>query len=248
MSLNSVLEQFSPISLKEMDSVELMSRFDSKFIFPLLTLNEVLKNLNKYYRVLNIKGKNIHSYENLYLDDKENRFYNDHHSGKNPRFKVRHRKYLDSNMSFLEVKEKKNGRTNKNRISSTMWAEDFSDNQTKFLNDFSLPTKNLRKTIKTSYDRITLVSLLSSERITIDTNIQFSDKKSTVKTDEFVVAEIKQNKIQRDSPFYQRMRAMNLRRTNISKYIIGRILLDDKKSLKRNRFKSTLMKIQKIEK
>jgi hypothetical protein len=151
-------------------------------------------------------------------------------------------------MSFLEVKEKKNGRTNKNRISSTMWAEDFLDNQTKFLNDFSLPTKNLRKTIKTSYDRITLVSLLSAERITIDTNIQFSDKKSTVKTNEFVVAEIKQNRIQRDSPFYKRMRAMNLRRTNISKYIIGRILLDDKKSLKYNRFKSTLMKIQKIEK
>ena len=192
--------------------------------------------------------KNIHSYESLYHDDKENRFYNDHHSGKNPRFKVRHRKYVDSNMSFLEVKEKKNGRTNKNRISSTMWAEDFLNNQTKFLNDFSLPTKNLRKTIKTSYDRITLVSLLSAERITIDTNIQFSDKKSTVKTDEFVVAEIKQNKIQRDSPFYQRMRAMNLRRTNISKYIIGRILLDNKKSLKHNRFKSTLMKIQKIEK
>ena len=248
MGLNSVLKQFSPISLKEMDSVELMNRFDSKFIFPLLSLNEVLKNLNKYYQVLNVKGKNVHSYESLYLDDEKNRFYNDHHSGKNPRFKVRHRKYLDSNMSFLEVKEKKNGRTNKNRISSTMWAEDFSDNQTKFLNDFSLPTKNLRKTIKTSYDRITLVSLLSSERITIDTNIQFSDKKSTVTTHEFVVAEIKQNKIQRDSPFYKRMRAMNLRRTNISKYIIGRILLDDKKSLKHNRFKSTLMKIQKIEK
>lgn len=248
MSINSVLEQFSPISLKEMDSVKLMSRFDSKFIFPLLTLNEVLKNLNKYYRVLNIKGKNIHSYESLYLDDKENRFYNDHHSGKNPRFKVRHRKYVDSNMSFLEVKEKKNGRTNKNRISSTKWAEDFSDNQTKFLNDFSLPTKNLRKTIKTSYDRITLVSLLTAERITIDINIQFFDKKNTVTTHEFVVAEIKQNKIQRDSPFYKKMKAMNLRRTNISKYIIGRILLDDNKSLKNNRFKSVLMKIKEIEK
>jgi len=248
MSLNSNLKQFDSISLKEMDSVELMNRFDSKFIFPLLSLNEILKNLNRYYQVLNVEGKNIQSYENLYLDDEKNQFYNDHHSGKNPRFKVRHRKYIDSNISFLEVKEKRNGRTNKNRISSTQWAEDFSDNQTKFLNNFSLPTKNLRKTIKTSYDRITLVSLLSAERITIDINIQFSDKSNTVTTHEFVVAELKQNKIQRDSPFFKKMRDMNLRQTNVSKYIIGRILLDDKKSLKHNRFKSILMKIQKIEK
>ena len=93
-----------------------------------------------------------------------------------------------------------------------------------------------------------MVSLLTAERITIDINIQFFDKKNTVTTHEFVVAEIKQNKIQRDSPFYKKMKAMNLRRTNISKYIIGRILLDDNKSLKNNRFKSVLMKIKEIEK
>ena len=66
MSLNSVLEQFSPISLKEMDSVELMNRFDSKFIFPLLslkisseltseeqwTMNKVVKNILKNLFIL----------------------------------------------------------------------------------------------------------------------------------------------------------------------------------------------------
>ena len=111
-----VLKDFDEITLSEMDSVKLMNRTDTKFVFKREFLQELLPILKSQYRVLNIKGNLISSYKTLYYDLNNFQFFLDHHNGKGNRFKVRIRNYVESNLFFLEIKNKYKGRTAKSRI------------------------------------------------------------------------------------------------------------------------------------
>jgi hypothetical protein len=42
----------------------------------------------------------------LYFDTDSKRFYHDHHNGKVKRTKIRMRNYVESNLTFLEIKKK----------------------------------------------------------------------------------------------------------------------------------------------
>src|SRR6476620_5435567 len=113
-----ILHDFQPIDLKEMDSVKLMNRTDTKFIFNISHYQKIMSEIKDYYRVLEVDGKRISRYETLYCDTSHFDLYNKHHQGKLNRYKIRHRTYVESNIGFLEVKFKNNkGRTIKTRIS-----------------------------------------------------------------------------------------------------------------------------------
>ena len=103
-SLIKHLDSFDPISLSEMDEVTLMNRADTKFVFSIATLLKVIPKLSNHYRVLEIKGVRLSAYQSLYFDTDDFQFYHQHHNGKTNRNKVRYREYIDSDLSFLEVK------------------------------------------------------------------------------------------------------------------------------------------------
>ena len=111
-----ILSAFKPISLKEMDNVKLLNRTDTKFIFNYSLFNTILSNIKSDYKILTIKNKNIAAYRTLYFDTDHFRFYNNHHNKKGNRYKVRIRKYIDSNLCFLEIKNKRKGRTIKQEL------------------------------------------------------------------------------------------------------------------------------------
>ena len=111
--ISELLKPFEAISLKEMDRVKLMNRMDTKFAFTTADLSRILPLLIAHYRVLTIEGTNTPHYESLYFDDEKFSFFKDHHNGKGDRFKVRIRKYVESNIFFLEIKHKIKGRTDK---------------------------------------------------------------------------------------------------------------------------------------
>src|SRR5690348_13827055 len=112
-----ILSEYHPISLKEMDDVKLMDRMDLKFVFSMNELPFILSEVKPYYRSLEASGTRISRYETLYYDTHDFELYNRHHSGKMNRYKVRSRKYVESDLHFFEVKYKNNrGRTIKTRI------------------------------------------------------------------------------------------------------------------------------------
>jgi len=115
-SIQEVIQKFEPITLQEMDGVKLMNRIDTKFAFSVNQLIALLPCLASDYRILEIKETRTPSYESLYFDDSVFSFFKDHHNGKTNRFKVRIRKYVESDLFFLEVKHKNKGRTDKKRI------------------------------------------------------------------------------------------------------------------------------------
>mgnify|MGYP001488528463 CR=1 FL=1 len=97
-----------------MDSVQLMNRTDTKFVFELELLGKVLNEIREYYYVLDINNKRMSAYRSLYYDTNDFEFYFEHHNGKTNRNKVRYREYIDSGLCFLEIKHK----TNKGKISN----------------------------------------------------------------------------------------------------------------------------------
>ena len=105
---SSSLSQFETIALKEMDSVSLLKRIDTKFLTTESKLLEVIPHLLNDYRVLEIGENRLMNYATLYFDTEDLKSYTEHHNGKAKRVKIRMRKYIDSNLCFLEIKEKKN--------------------------------------------------------------------------------------------------------------------------------------------
>ena len=63
-----------------MSEVKLMSRTDTKFTFSARKFFPLLKQLNKFYSILEIDGLRIHNYKSRYFDTDERKFYLDHHN------------------------------------------------------------------------------------------------------------------------------------------------------------------------
>jgi hypothetical protein len=103
-----ILQQFEPITLKEMEGVKLMNRTDTKFIFNISHYETIMNEIRQHYRVLEVEGQRISRYETLYYDTQKYDLYGEHHKGKLNRYKIRHRTYVESKIGFLEVKFKNN--------------------------------------------------------------------------------------------------------------------------------------------
>lgn len=244
--VEDLVQNFSPISLAEMDTVKLMNRVDTKFAFTQEDLIALLPQLQKHYQILEVDGIRIPTYKSLYFDDDNFTFYKDHHNGKNSRYKVRFRKYVESDLMFLEVKHKFKGRVKKKRIKVDDFEDNLSAHSLQFVNKHVEDLGNVEAKMWNIYKRITLVNLKLEERLTLDINLQFNWKDEVKKFDDLVIAEIKQEKVNRNSPFFTVMKEMGIRPYRLSKYCIGTIELYSQKKIKYNRFKEKLLKLKKI--
>jgi hypothetical protein len=244
--INTLLNAFEPITLQEMDGVILMNRIDTKFAFTMSELTLLLPLLANHYRILTIEGTNAPHYESLYFDDDRFSFFKDHHNGKRNRFKVRIRKYVESNLFFLEVKHKFKGRTDKKRIATNQFNEVLPESDLSFVQNELCANKNLVPIMWNSFQRITLVSKITIERITFDFNILFEKDGVKKSFEHLVIAELKQEDLDRNSPFYQIMKKRQIRPYRLSKYCLGSMEIYGEEKLKFNRFKKKLLYLKKI--
>ena len=245
-NVDDLVQDFRPISLAEMDTVKLMNRVDTKFAFTRDELDLLLPKLKKYYQILEVDGIRIPTYKSLYFDDDNFSFYKDHHNGKNSRYKVRFRKYVESDLMFLEVKHKFKGRVKKKRIKVDDFEDKLSKDSINFIKKHVENLGDVEAKMWNIYKRITLVNLEMEERLTLDINLKFNWGKEEKKFDDLVIAEIKQEKVNRNSPFFTVMKTMGIRPYRLSKYCIGTIELYSRKKIKYNRFKEKLLKLKKI--
>ncbi|MDG1477249.1 MAG: polyphosphate polymerase domain-containing protein [Vicingaceae bacterium] len=248
--LNNVLNQLKPISLKELDRVKLQDRTDTKFVFNADLLPIILSEISDFYSILEIDGKRTNSYRTLYYDTKDLRSYIQHHNGKANRIKVRFRKYIESDLNFLEVKYKNNkGRTIKARSKVASIEKELTEFSKKFIlnNSFSFFNGNeVIPTLWNNFTRLTLAHKTLNERLTIDLNLGFeSFSNHTAKNiDHIIIAEVKQEKASVNSDFIRVIRKHHIRKSSMSKYCVGTALLN--KNLKQNNFKERILKINKL--
>ncbi len=243
--IDKIVAAFTPIYLEEMNGVSLMDRVDTKFIFNRNELSKILINGFGDYKILEIDGLRIMGYKNQYFDTKNKQFYIDHHNGKKGRTKVRVREYINSGLSFLEVKRKNNkGRTRKTRIRIPEFQTKLSKENLGFVNNLVPKQEELFPILQNSFNRITLVNQHTLERVTFDTDLYFDNHQNTMAFNQLVIAEVKQASFNRSTPIFELLRANRITPYRISKYCIGATSLYN--DLKGNAFKEKLLRINKI--
>ena len=228
-----------------MESVKLMDRTDTKFSFRYNQLETILNEMQHSYKIVEIKSKRICSYETLYFDTASLKLYHDHHSGRLNRYKVRKRKYIDSGISFLEVKLKNNkGRTIKQRVKEKGTPSDFEITSKEFLiKELPFDPQILSPVVWVNYERVTLVNKNGPERVTIDINLNFIQGSKIFRYDQLVIAEVKQSKRSR-SPFISCMKLHHIKEGSISKYCMA--VAATHSTVKINNFKEKFNSLKKI--
>lgn len=242
----NVLSEFEPITLGEMDGVSLMDRTDTKFVFEFSELTTILNMVMPYYKSLEINGNRYANYKTDYFDTNDYFMYTAHSNGKQNRYKVRYREYVGSDLSFLEVKFKNNkGKTLKSRIKSWVDINDIDQTDTEFLNEVTpFDVKDLIHILTNKFSRITLVSKTDKERLTIDFSLSFEKNDDSKNLNNLVIAEVKQEKVNRNSKVMIALKELGIREASFSKYASGATLLNEK--LKYNKFKKNMLYLNKI--
>ena len=221
--IHNLVDALPPITLDEMKSIRLMNRTDQKYLTNLSTLAELLKLTAGAYRAQVVNGKRICAYATTYFDTfGPHSMFRQHETGHKPRTKVRVRTYLESDITFLEVKKKDNhGKTSKMRISVPSLDSVVTDHVGA---DFIQQTAGLDLTalhpaVSNRFSRITLVNLQKTERLTIDFDLHFLSHSTQERSqmDNVVVIELKR---------------------------IGASVTGDQQRI--NRFKKRLVKIRKV--
>lgn len=244
-ALQKVLAKFEPVSLSEMDNVKLLDRIDVKYNIHEDQLLPVLEEVLADYQALDIKGNRVAHYETTYLDTPEHLMYKQHHQGKVPRFKIRIRKYVDSNLAFFEIKKKSNkGRTLKQRIKIKSGDDIFNDATTSFLEkETQLHPNELSPALVIEYDRITLVNKSGTERLTIDTNLVVRDGKDAHEFCGLVIIEAKLDS-RTQTPFRKALQNRRIKPFGMSKFVMAMSKLHS--DIKINNFKQDLKTVDKI--
>ncbi len=233
-------EDFETITLAEMSEVRLMNRTDSKFLAHISRIAGVLQRAVPFYYIQRIEGVAASHYGTRYFDTEDLFFYREHHNRRLCRQKVRVRTYLDSLLSFLEVKNKNNkGKTRKLRIRvDENLPETFrTEDSINFLEEMvPFSARELLPSLDNDFYRITLVNKEKTERITMDFDLRFKNLRTggTFHLPEVVVVEIKQDG-NLPSKMQQLLLESRIHRRSFSKYCMGIVLTDP--HVKQNRFK-----------
>ncbi|HPB40692.1 MAG TPA: polyphosphate polymerase domain-containing protein [Flexilinea sp.] len=244
--IQTVLEKFPLISLSEMENVQLLDRIDRKYVLPIQKITDVLNDLTEDYRALIVRGRRLNHYRTLYFDTEDFLLYNLHINDRKNRYKVRSREYVDSQSSFLEVKEKTNkGRTVKSRIPIDFPISQMTSEMENWVNSqISMEDLHFEPKLWTNFTRITLVGINAPERVTLDYNLTVFNDFRGEQMNDIVIAEVKTEKIDQYSPFVEKMKMMHIHPQEFSKYTIGVSEIYD--GMKKNKIKPTLLKISKI--
>jgi hypothetical protein len=246
--LHTLINSGSSITLEEMDSVRLMSRFDTKYIFSSSKLPVLIKMLCENYRILEISAERSFQYDTVYLDTSEYLFYNQHVTGKLSRHKVRYRTYESTGDTFLEVKKKTNKyKTVKWRLKKNFDAVALDNEALEFIQSFILQDNlDLYPVMRNRFTRITMVGINTNERITIDFNMDFTAMKGeNIKLPYLTVLELKSASYTCHSPFRSVVLQSGIHPVGFSKYCIGNAMLLDVP--KKNILKQRLIFLKKIE-
>lgn len=169
-----------PVSLDELNAeVALQTRIDRKYIVPLELAGRLLASAGTSMRVLDMDGSRRFAYDSVYFDTADLDSYLLAAHGRRRRYKIRTRTYVDSAVSFLEVKtEGSREATVKERIPYRL--EDRARltpeglayvRETLSASGSNVPALPLEPVLETRYGRTTLYLPESGSRATIDTDV-----------------------------------------------------------------------------
>lgn len=239
------LISFAPLTLEQLNEASLQCRYESKYLFSNARLPQILNELKDDYYILEIEGIRQFQYLTRYFDTDDFRLFQDHHNGYGGRIKVRQRQYLESGQIFFEMKSKKAEiRTDKQRLQISKLSPELSNEELALINSSRFESSQLELKLSNDFTRITLCNFARTERVTIDTAVKFRNEEKSIALNGISLMEVKQERIDLQSPAIKAMKRNHIFESSCSKYAIGASLLYP--TLKRNNLKPVLLKLQQL--
>ena len=243
--MDELLQQMQPITLEQMSSVKLMNRTDTKFVTTMPRLLELLQLAQQDYFVQDIDGQRNMLYDTTYFDTDTFAMYCEHQHGYANRQKIRFRTYVSSHLQFMEIKTKNNhGRTKKKRIEVTDMNLKDSVKRDFIAQRLHFDVDTLQPHMHNFFHRVTLVNSAKTERLTIDTQLEFNNLLSGISKEmgPLVIIELKRDGLV-PSPVLEMLRQLHIHPHGFSKYCMGAAMTNP--SLPVNRFKEKLRYVEK---
>jgi hypothetical protein len=232
-ALDDLLAGFEPVSLRELDErAALLRRVDHKYVLERDELASLAERLRQSHEVLEIDGRRRFAYESVYFDTPDLRCYHDHVEDRTPRFKARTRWYRDAGECKFEAKLKAaNGETDKRQIDhAPEERERITPQAERFLADALGEVEldvddGLEPSLRTGFERLTLVPRGGSGRLTCDFGIRLERFGGGARRlrDELLVLETKSE--DGESPADRALAEMGVERVSLSKYRVGIAML-----------------------
>lgn len=246
---DEILASIQSIGLKELESVKLMDRIDTKYVVSAKRIPDILLQMNGDYKALEINNIKSLPYLTKYYDTCDYLFYNQHVTSRAERYKIRFRTYKTTETTFLEIKKHtRKNRTVKWRIESDLSRYDSFDTCAVDFLTSHMPDipQFLKSSLSNSFRRVTLTCHDNNERITIDFDLKFSDENGkTIQLPWLSIIEHKRNKAIEGSKFAGILKQQMIHPVGFSKYCMGVSLLYE--NARRNKMKEKLILISKIE-
>lgn len=222
-------------SLDDLSDVQLMRRFDTKYVVPEAWAPDLIRALSPACKLLEVAGEWDCEYRNTYFELPGDPFLQDHLRGKARRMKVRERHYVCNRLSFIEVKRRlPGGRTTKERMPREAPFSPLNASELAFLSGHLTQGDSLEPRLSGSFRRMTLVDFDRKERITLDRNLGAAlvGEAEAGLLDGLIVVEVKQARPDRYGPAQRWLKSKDNRRgiigrkTRISKYTVARLACD----------------------
>lgn len=237
---------FESIGLAQLSDAALMDRVDVKYVMTVTQAVAALRRVGADYRVLEVNGRRLSAYRNLYFDTNNFALFHDYVNRRADRYKVRSREYIDSRTSYFEVKRKtRKQRTLKERVPTATPATRVTDDLGAWLRGVSgLDGAVIEPKLWNTFTRLTLVSKEHGERVTLDVDLAFFTDDASIQLDGVAVAEVKLASMRTPSSFAAELRARGIHPQGFSKYAVGVALLHT--GVKTNVLKPAIARIKKL--
>ncbi|MGB0114579.1 MAG: polyphosphate polymerase domain-containing protein [Ilumatobacteraceae bacterium] len=214
--------RLAPIDLDELnESAALQTRTDRKYVVGPHQLGALIDHLHDDVRVLDIDGRRMFGYESVYFDTPRFDSFLGAAHRRPHRFKVRTRRYLDSDRSSIEVKVRSGrGQTVKHRRPHRCDDHVLDAADERFLREFAPLVPNpseLVPSLRTRYDRTTIT--IGGSRATIDLGVTCTRDGSAVGLGDQIIIETKSAGAA--SEVDRALWAIHQRPVSISKYGVG---------------------------
>lgn len=176
----AVWRRMPTLDLDRIAAVRLMNRVDTKYLVDERRCMELLELAADQYYVQIIDDCRACRYATLYYDTPQWDMYHLHHNRRLTRQKIRTRTYVETGVTYLEVKNKSNkGRTHKRRMAldRSLFAAAATDTAAAdFLRrEARYAPETLSPSLVTRFVRVTLVNRAMTERLTIDFDLHFDN-------------------------------------------------------------------------
>jgi hypothetical protein len=168
------------IDLRTLDAgAALLTRVDRKYVVPVASFERLVQALDDSWTALEIDGRRQFGYSSVYFDTPDFATYRAHLQGRRRRYKVRVRRYVDSDDCMLEVKRKgARGLTIKERRDHSINDQtELGDDGRAFVDGCLRghvaqgPIGSLAPVVVTGNRRTTLASLSGHSRLTVDSDL-----------------------------------------------------------------------------